>query len=139
MQMTFNSAYSSDQHVEQSDATLIDAAGPLFSILQALAAFLLLQRTKKPVWYPFVLVPTTMRILATLLSIHNPNDEARVGMALGIGTCTLPILVSCFLIGVSILAAKQISVPRKWHALNIVSVIVFSITLILLDHVLFTS
>lgn len=64
---------------------LIDAAGPITTILQGLVAFAVVMRCRSNTGFAFVYMATFMRILATAISVVNPNDEARLSLYFGLG------------------------------------------------------
>jgi len=103
--------YSNEWHGQ-----IVALAGPIFTILQAVAFFLILKKTKKIKWYPFLFIAALMRLFATLISgFIKPNDEARVSEWLGIGKMTLPIIVSLILIYLVIDISKTININWKFN------------------------
>lgn len=125
MMMSLN-AVSPAEGVYRSaiDAMIVSAAGPLITILQAVIAYLLIRRSGRSVFYPFLFVALFMRAAAMLVSIANPNDEARISMMLGIGTWTLPALVIAGLFVLTWMASRTL---RLHWSVNVYSYIVASI------------
>ncbi|MXP11159.1 hypothetical protein GRI68_13300 [Altererythrobacter halimionae] len=54
------------------------------------------------------------RALAAIVSVANPNDEARVGLELGIGFWTLPIAVSVLLALLFVRLARKRRLGMSW-------------------------
>jgi len=74
-------------------AGLITVAGPVITIGQAVIGYIWLKRGKQPWGFALVYMAFFMRLLATGVSVFNPNDEATLGLLLGVGYWTLPVLV----------------------------------------------
>lgn len=106
------------------DAMLVSAAGPLITILQAVIAYTLIRRSGRSVFYPFLFVALFMRACAMLVSIANPNDEARISMYLGLGTWTLPALVVFGLFVLTWMASRKL---RLHWTVNVYGYVVASI------------
>ena len=76
-----------------TDRVIADAAGPLVTILIAVAAWLHGRRNAGTLAPTIVAVALAMRLLAAAVSLGNPNDEARISLALGLGPWTIFALV----------------------------------------------
>ncbi|MEJ7625644.1 MAG: hypothetical protein WKF35_02185 [Ferruginibacter sp.] len=131
MGMTLNTAFALNGVNTEREATLIDAAGPIFTILQAFVFYLVLLNKKDILYYPFLFTPLYQRVLAGVMNIFNLNDEGHISRYLGIGTFTLSILV-CSLIGVMIyhIYSKQLF-SKRIQLITFFLVMVFSSILIL--------
>jgi len=136
MVMTLNSTYPEVGETTLRDATLISAAGPLFTILQAVIAFYLLKRFADSRLYTVLFIAFYMRLLALVVSFNNPNDEARISMAFGIGMFTLPILVSVLLFFLVYRASRQQKYTIRFQTSTAVLTLLFSSGLIILDQLL---
>jgi len=93
------------------DAALVDAAGPLVTVLLAIIALAKRGGTLGPT---IVFAALMMRILATVVSVQAPNDEARIGEALGLGTWTLPAIVVGLLAILMAVSARRSGVGWAW-------------------------
>lgn len=134
MRMTLNSSYpvygeySKDLHYQ-----IISAAGPVFTLCEAILVFILMMRKKLLLLYPFIFSCFYMRLFATIISILNPNDEARISYAIGIGKFTLPLIMT----GILFLLVHKISTvykfDNKFNLANLGLVILFSSIIILTD------
>jgi hypothetical protein len=96
---------------------LADAAGPAVTIAQAVLAYVLLGRSGSVKVFAFVYVAAFMRFTAALVSVLNPNDEARISLLLGLGKWTLPVLVAGGLILLAASASKRLQLSWKDQAL----------------------
>ena len=95
------------------DAAIIDGAGPLVTVLLAAGGLAISERHR--IFGPtIVFAALAMRILATVVSTQLPNDEARIGNALDIGTWTLPALVVGVLAVLMIASARRSGVGLGW-------------------------
>src|SRR5690606_12386300 len=125
MQMSLNNARPADgTFVSSIDAALVSAAGPLLTLLQAVVAFLLIRRSGKPIIYPVLFIALFMRAVAMLVSLANPNDEARVSQLLGLGTWTLPALVVAGLLAMTWNASRSL---RLHWTVNVYAYLVASL------------
>lgn len=90
--------------------TIVSAAGPILTLLQGLVICLILVKGNwNKYLYLFLFTAFYMRFLAGLMNFINLNDEGRISEYFGLGTFTLPILVS------SILFFMVYKVSRKWR------------------------
>ena len=85
--------YSAEWHRQ-----LVGAGGPLMTIIQAIIAFIIVRKHKAISAFAFLFAAFMMRVTAMLVSIKNPNDEAGVGVWLGLGPWGLFVLVVAFLL-----------------------------------------
>lgn len=92
------------------DAALISAAGPVLTIMQGVVAFLVVRRRGSATAFAVLLWAAFMRAVASGISLFMPNDEARVSEALGLGTWTLPLLVTGVLVVLAWIAARRMRV-----------------------------
>lgn len=75
------------------DQAIITATGPLVTIVQGILGFWLVRRRRFQFGFALLYMAFFMRLLATGVSLFNPNDEARIRLLLGLGTWTLPLIV----------------------------------------------
>ncbi len=94
-------------------AAVTDAAGPAITLLTALAAFAVVVGRGSRVAFAFLYSAAFMRLLAAVVSVFNPNDEARLSNYLGFGMWTLPVLVAGGLIVLTWLAATRLKLSWK--------------------------
>ncbi len=108
------------------DQGLVSAAGPLVTIAQAIVGFWLVKRGRSLLGFALLYMAFFMRLLATAVSLSNPNDEARVSQLLGWGTWTLPLTV---VVGLFILLAAasrklELSLRDQFFCYLVASVVV---------------
>ncbi len=133
MSMTLNTVSPvAGVYKSKFDETIESAAGPAFTITQAIVFFLLMKRHRKNILlYPFLFAPLYMRILAGVLNFIKLNDEGRIGRDLGIGTFTLSILVCSFLFYLVYKISKQNQYTAKFQIINTLLIMLFSSIIIL--------
>ena len=134
MIMTMNSTYSSEGTSTLLDSSLIDAAGPFITIVEAFIGFYLLRRFSDRRLYPIVFVPFFMRLLALGISFHNANDEARMSLTLGTGKFTLPVLVCAMLFYLVYRASIEQGYRPRFQAITAIVTLLVSTGIILLDQ-----
>ena len=96
---------------------LADAAGPLVTIVQGIIAYLVVMRSGSVKAFAFLYAAAFMRLVAGLVSVLHPNDEARLSMYFGLGKWTLPVLVAAGLILLAIKGSKRLGLTWKDQAL----------------------
>ena len=74
-----------------------------------------------------------MRLFATIISFRNPNDEARISTAIGIGKFTLPIIMTCILFLLLYKISIKYRFDTKFNLANLGLIILFSSLIILTD------
>ena len=137
MTMTLNSVSpAGGQYIKHWYETLISAAGPVFTILQAAAFYIIMRKNENLLLYPFLFVPLYMRTLAGAMNFINLNDEGRISNTFGIGTFTLSILVCGLLFFFVYKVSKQYKYTAKFQIINVLLTIFFSSILILTDQFL---
>jgi hypothetical protein len=134
MAMTLNTSYPLEgKYVNDTHNQLISAAGPLFTLLEAILVFILMIQRKRILLYPFLFTCFYMRLLATIISFGNPNDEARISTAMGIGKFTLPIIVTGILFLLVYRISKRYALSTAFNLKNLGLVILFTSIIILTD------
>jgi hypothetical protein len=96
---------------------LADASGPLVTIVQGIVAYVLVRRTASLKAFAFLYAAAFMRLVAGLVSVLHPNDEARLSMYFGLGKWTLPVLVAAGLIVLAAKGSKRLGLTWKDQAL----------------------
>jgi hypothetical protein len=134
MGMTLNSSYpisghySSDLHYQ-----IISAAGPVFTLCEATLFYALMRHENRVLLYPFLFTCFYMRLFATIISFRNPNDEARISSAIGIGKFTLPLIMTTILFRLIYKTTKDYKFDSKFNLTNLGLIILFSSIIILVD------
>ena len=135
MIMGLNSTYPDDHefHTEWHDI-LVTGTGPLFTVLQAVLAFLLLKNFGNELIYPFLFVPFYFRLWGAGTSFAFPNDESRIGDMLGNGSYTLPLIVCVLLFLLVFKASRENKFNTKFQMITITAASVFMFALIIFDQ-----
>jgi hypothetical protein len=107
--------------VEAGHMVLITAAGPAVTVVQGLIAFALVQARRSAAAWIWLFWAAFMRLMATVISLWNPNDEARLSAHFGLGDWTLPIVVSGAL--VVLLAVGSRRIGARWTTLGLIWVV----------------
>lgn len=135
MAMTLNTAYYLNEASRSTvHKQLIDAAGPLITLAEAVIVFLVMKQRQAKLLYVFLFTCFYSRLLATIISFLNPNDEARLSQSLGIGTFTLPLLMTAVLFVLLYRISSLYEFSRKFNIVNLVLIILFSSMIILSDQ-----
>lgn len=135
MAMTLNGTHSTDGHPKDSHETLISAAGPIITLLQAIVFYFLLKKSDSgSLLFPFLLTPLYMRTLAGIMNIINLNDEGRISRDLGLGSFTLPVLmfVVLFYLGYDVVKTRKLN--TRVVIITTLLIMLFSSILILSDQ-----
>ena len=134
MAMTLNSGYPiSGQYSKDIHYQIISAAGPIFTLCEAIFVFILMVRKRRVLLYPFLFTCFYMRLFAAIMSFRNPNDEARISTAMGIGKFTLPAIITLTLFALVYKISKTYKLDIKFNMVNLGLAILFSSIIILAD------
>lgn len=137
MTMTLNTVSLAEGIYTKSwHETLVSAAGPVFTILQAFAFYIFMKRYNDTNLYPFLFTPLYMRVLAGVMNYFNLNDEGRISHSLHIGDYTLSIIVCLVLLFFVIKISRQYKYTAKFQSINFLLVMIFSSILIMADQFL---
>lgn len=137
-QMSFNKAGVRGSDIPNMDQQILGAAaGPIFTLVQAIVAYgILIKKGWNKYIYLLLFTPFYMRFLAGVMNFLNPNDEGFISHHFGLGTFTLSIIVSGFLFWLVLKVSKKNQLTAKFHILTTLFVLVFSSLLILTDQFL---
>jgi hypothetical protein len=137
MGMSLNKAFPvSGKFDSEADYQLISAAGPLFTLLLAFAIFGLMWNRQRKMLYPFLFGCFYMRFFALVISIRNPNDEARISKFLGWGTYTLPAITTAVLFYLVYKTSKRYGFSFRFNAANFGLILLFCSIVIMADQYL---
>lgn len=135
MGMSLNKTFPlAGTYASERDYHLISAAGPLITLLEAGVIFFLMQRHERRLLYPFLFACFYMRFFALIISFRRPNDEARISSALGLGTFTLPLIVTGILFVLLYRTSRQYQFPTSFNAINFGLILLFSSVIIMADQ-----
>jgi hypothetical protein len=137
MAMTLNTCNPvSGSYKEDWHKLIISAAGPIVTFAQALVIYILLQKNYSYLLLPSLLTCFYMRLVAGGISVINPNDEARISETLGLGTFTLPILISSILFYLAYQIVRKRKFTTKQITVAVLLIMLFSSIIILTDQAL---
>lgn len=108
-----NSAGVRGDGVDPIHRLLIIAGGPAVTLIQALTALSLVIARSSPIAYAFLYAAAFMRFLATVITVINPNDEARLSLAMGWGSWTLPVITVLVLTALVGIGSRRLGVSWK--------------------------
>ncbi|ANE51301.1 hypothetical protein [Flavisolibacter tropicus] len=135
MAMTLNTAYAVDASgTSNAHAQIISAAGPLLTLLEALLVFGIMHNRPAQALYAFLFTCFYTRLLATGISFLNLNDEARISKALGVGTFTLPLIMTAILFVLLFRTSASYGFSKRFNLATLGLIILFSSILILSDQ-----
>ena len=135
MIMTLNTCYpKSGEYIESWHATVISAAGPVVTLIQAIIFYYLLKRISNKSLFPFLLTCLYMRFLAGVMNFINPNDEGRVSVDLGLGKFTLSIIIVGILFYLTYNISKTMGLKAKQILITTLLIMLFSSIIILADQ-----
>ena len=123
-------------HPDAAGAMWVIAAGPLVTIVQALIALALVLRTRSMLAYAFLFSAAYMRWMAAVISLFNPNDEARLSSLHGWGTWTLPAAVVAGLVLLTWIGSRRLGLGWKANGLIYLGATVFGSLMVGLDMLL---
>lgn len=89
------------------------AAGPIATYVQAAVGYWLVVKRASRVGFAMVYMAFFMRLVAMGVSVFNPNDEARISQALGLGLWTLPALVVGLLFALVYSSSRRLRVTVR--------------------------
>ncbi|MEM6719452.1 MAG: hypothetical protein AAF611_09070 [Bacteroidota bacterium] len=113
---------------------IISISGPIITILQGIICYLMLNlKGWNKYLYPLLFTAFYMRLFAGAMNFIHPNDEARVGQYLGIGTHTLSLIVSIFLFALVYLISKKYKLHWTFQLWTILIVFIVSWAIIYID------
>ncbi|MBX2819090.1 MAG: hypothetical protein KTR29_05385 [Rhodothermaceae bacterium] len=114
MVITPNRVYSKTS-TEFIDKQIISFAGPFITYVQAVIGYLWVVKKQSMLGFSLLYMAFFMRLFAAGISVFNPNDEARISQALGIGLWTLPVIVVSVLFVLLYLASRRLKLTARDH------------------------
>ncbi len=117
----------------------ITAGGTLFTILQAIAAFLILQIKKPGIIFPFLLSPLILRSWAYLVSPVHLQDEGILSIYFGWNPWVIPALTWLVFLTLIIATIKQLDVKFIEVVKVFLLCLVFYWLFLAFDYVIFVK
>lgn len=122
--------------VSPFDHHLISAAGVLVTVAQGVVGLVLVWRRNSLVGYGLLYFAALMRLMAAVVSLFNPNDEARISEALGLGLWTLPVAVVVVLVVMTVIATRRLGLAWRTNLLTYLTATVALSAIVGLDMML---
>ncbi len=135
MVMTLNTSYpKAGIYLEDWHGTIISAAGPIITLIQAIIFYFLLKKGAGKFLFPFLLTCLYMRSVAGVINFINLNDEGRISRDLGLGSFTLPFIIFGILFYLVYSMASTKEYGAKFITITTLLIMLFSSVLILSDQ-----
>lgn len=128
---TVAESYTADWH-----ANVVTAAGPLFTMLQAIVFYFVIRKAQHIKWYPFLFFPFVYQFFAGLANYFEPNDEGRLSLDYGMGLYTLSVIVSIFLLVLILQTSRKFKLGFKINIVSFLLSAVFLFVIVLADQFL---
>ena len=132
---TLNGASIKDKTIELSKTYRIvtSAAGPVFTIIQAIVFYIILKKYKSILLYPFLFLPFIMRLGAAWANRFQPNDEGRISLDLGLNLYTISGIVVAFLFILVVKISKKNQYSIILNIITFISSVILLFSLAYLD------
>lgn len=116
------------------NANIITISAPIFTVLQAILFYSIVNRTKNINLYPFLFFPFVYRFFAGIANMFGPNDEGRFGMSFGLGLYTVSILFSSFLLFLIIKFSIKNKISLKFNLITFFLCAIFLLLIVFADQ-----
>jgi hypothetical protein len=100
-------------YVHESHNLYVSMGGPAFSVLQAVLALLLIERSRIVYAYPFAFFAMFNRFFSLLLGGFSKQDEARISLLMGTWDYLVPIIVLGILLSITIRCSYRLGIDPK--------------------------
>jgi len=125
MTMNLNMASAVNGYAEPWHALMVYAGGPLFTLIQALAALLLLTYySQSLLLFVLVLEPVTLRIWPYLVSPFMSQDEAKIASYLEIPPWIIPAITWITLVILAWAGSRKFKASAKFTGLTILLILI---------------
>ncbi len=118
---------------------LISAAGPAITIVIGLVGFMLVRQQASLLGFGMLYMAFFSRLLAGAVSYFNPNDEARISTALGLGLWSLPLAVIGTLFVLTYVASRRLKLTIRDQFFCYVTASVVISLVVGIDHFFFSK
>ena len=114
MVFSLNFVWPKDGHYLQASHELYSSiGGPAFSMLQAMLAFVVIERFKTLYAYPFAFFPMFNRLFSILFGGFAKQDEARIAALLNTWTYLVAIIVLVILLAIVIRCSHKLRLDLR--------------------------
>jgi hypothetical protein len=133
--LRLNAAGSLTESHIQWHFVVIDAAGPLLTLLTACGVFYLIVKRGFKSLVPVLLACFAMRLLASIFGVFAMhNDEARISVWLGLAPHVLPFIICLFLFFLVYKASSKYGISIQQNAFHLVIIYLFFFLIIAVDQ-----
>ncbi|CAL2090610.1 hypothetical protein [Tenacibaculum sp. 190524A05c] len=112
---------------------ITSAAGPLFTIIQAIIVYLILKKNKNIFLYPFLFLPFIMRLGAAWANRFQPNDEGRISLDLGLNLYFVSSIVVLLLFFLVAKISKKNKISFLFNSITFIISILLLFVLVFID------
>ena len=102
-------------YINSSHCLYVNLGGPLLTILQSFAVFIIIEKKKTIFAYPFVFFPVFTRFFTLILGGFDKQDEAKIAAILGIGTYTTAFIVLLILLILLLKSSTKLNIGLKYN------------------------
>lgn len=100
-------------YLHASDDLFVSLGGPGFSLLQAVLALWVIEKSLALYAYPFAFFPMFNRFFSDLLGGFSKQDEARIALLLGTGVYLVAIIVLALLLLIVARCSLRLNIAAK--------------------------
>jgi len=138
MAMDLNGTWVKNGHfINESNALLFCMGGPAFTILQAVIALVIVEKTKKLLVFPFLFFPAIVRVFPLMLGAYSAEDEAKISAMIGLGMNAVGIIICSILFLLAWRGSRTLKLDFMIISILFVCSIAFSFAVIASNELLF--
>ena len=103
------------QFLNSTDSLFVNLGGPIFTILQSVLVLLIIEKFKTIYAYPFIFFPVFTRFFTLILGGFSQQDEAKISLALDIGTYTFALIVLLILLLLLLKSSYRLKIGLNYN------------------------
>ncbi len=117
MVYSLNYVWPRDGHyLRESHNLYVSIGGPAFSVLQAILALLLIEKSRVLYAYPFAFFPAFNRLFSLVLGGFSKQDEARISLLMGTSSYLVAIIALGILLSITIWCSRRLGIGPRMNA-----------------------
>jgi hypothetical protein len=124
---------NSSLKLTKTERIITSAAGPIFTICQAIVFYIILKKNKTILLYPFLFLPFVMRLGAGWANKFMPNDEGRISLDLNLNLYAVSSIVVAFLFFLVFKVSKKNKISIVLNSITFIVSILLLLALAYLD------
>ncbi len=114
MVFSLNYVWPKDGHyIREGQDLYVLLGGPSFSMLEAIIALLIIERTRALYAYPFAFFPMFNRIFSLLFGGFSKQDEAKIAHLMNTGSYAVAMIVVAILLSIVIRCSHKLDITLK--------------------------